>query len=202
MARIGRVVVSTDSEEIADAARAHGADVPFLRPADLADDRAPEMLAWRHALAFLAETDGARCRSRSCRVPATAPLRLPEDIDACIDEYERSGADVVLCVTPARSNPWFNMVRRDADGCYGLIRDDSEGGRVDRRQDAPAAFDITPVAYVARSSYVMVHDRLFSGRVSATVVPLDRATDIDTLHDFEIAECSMNRRLSRGRGDG
>lgn len=194
VARIGRVIVSTDSEEISEVARAHGAEVPFLRPTPLAGDRAPEILAWRHALEFLRDTEGEMPEA-FISVPATSPLRLPEDIDACIDEYERSGADVVLSVTPARRSPWFNMVRRRPDGSFSLVNDDGQGGRIARRQDAPEVFDVTTVAYVARPGYVMAHADLFSGRVSAAVVPIERTTDIDTLLDFEIAEFLIKKRM-------
>lgn len=192
--RIGRVIVSTDSEEIASVALAQGAEVPFLRPDELAGDHAPEMLAWRHALEFLRAAEGTM-PDPFVSVPTTSPLRLPEDIDACIDEYERSGADVVISITAAHRSPWFNMVKRVRDGGYQLVNDDGEGARIARRQDAPEVFDITTIAYVARSDYVLEHDDLFSGRVSAAVVPVERTVDIDTLLDFEIAELLLKKRM-------
>jgi N-acylneuraminate cytidylyltransferase len=191
--QIKRVIVSTDSEEIAEVARAHGAEVPFLRTDALASDLAPEMLAWRHALEFLRKTEGTMPEP-FISVPATSPLRLPADIEACIEEYKRSGADVVLSVTPAHRSPWFNMVRLGPDDCFGLVNDD-KGERIARRQDAPEVFDVTTVAYVVRADYVLAHDDLFSGRVSAAVVPAERTADIDTLLDFEIAEFLMKKRM-------
>ncbi|WPZ23585.1 acylneuraminate cytidylyltransferase family protein (plasmid) [Sulfitobacter faviae] len=193
--RIGRVIVSTDSAEIADVARHHGAEVPFMRPVELANDRAPEMLAWRHALEFLRETEGVM-PDPFISVPATSPLRFPEDIDACIKEYDRSGADVVLSVTPAHRSPWFNMVARSANGGFSLVNDDGKRGRIARRQDAPQVFDITTVTYVARPDYVLSHLDLFSGRVTASVVPVERSADIDTLFDFDIAEFLMKQRMN------
>ncbi|OOY11998.1 acylneuraminate cytidylyltransferase [Thioclava marina] len=195
--RIGRVIVSTDSAEIAEAARTHGAEVPFMRPETLAGDLTPEILAWRHALEFLRQTEGTMPET-FISVPATSPLRLPEDIDACLDEYARSGADVVLSVAPAHRSPWFNMVKRRPEGGFSLVNDDGRGRRIARRQDAPEVFDITTVAYVARSGYVMQHDDLFSGRVSAAVVPVERTADIDTQLDFEVAELLMKKRLEHG----
>lgn len=190
--RIGRVIVSTDSHEIANVARAHGAEVPFMRPNHLASDQTPEILAWRHALDFLHKTEGAMPEP-FISVPTTAPLRLPEDIDACISEYEHSGADVVLSVTRAHSNPWFNMVKLKSDGSFGLIM--NSRGDVIRRQDAPNIFDLTTVAYVLSPNYVMTHDTLWTGRASAVIVPAERAIDIDTLHDFEVAEFLTHKRM-------
>lgn len=195
--RIGRVIVSTDSEDIAEVARAHGAITPFLRPEALASDKAPEMLAWRHALEFLRDTEGA-LPDPFISVPATAPLRLPEDIDRCIDEYQSSQADVVLAVAQAHRSPWFNMVkRRDEDQAFALVNDDGHGKRISRRQDAPEVFDITTVAYVVRPDYVLAHTDLFSGRTSAAVVPVERSIDIDNLNDFEIAEFMMQKRINQ-----
>jgi len=128
-------------------------------------------------------------------VPATSPLRLPQDIDACIDEYLASGADVVLTVTPAHRSPWFNMVKRLSDNGFGLVNDDGKGGRIIRRQDAPEVFDVTTVAYAVRPAYILANDDLFSGRVSAAVVPVERTVDIDTLWDFQLAEFIMKKRM-------
>jgi len=193
--RITRVIVSTDSPEIAAVARDYGAEAPFLRPTELAEDRTPELLAWRHALDFLYQTEGSR-PTPFISVPATSPLRQPEDIAACIDEYERSGADVVLTVSPAHRSPWFNMVARDDVGGFRLANDNGHGKRITRRQDAPEVYDVTTVAYVASPDYVLEHSDLFSGSVSAAIVPAERTIDIDTLLDFEIAEFMMKKRSS------
>ena len=72
---IQRVVVSTDDPEIADVARRYGADVPFLRPAELATDTAAEWLCWRHAIQFVNAEAGRLPLDLFVSVPATAPLR-------------------------------------------------------------------------------------------------------------------------------
>jgi CMP-N-acetylneuraminic acid synthetase len=189
--RIERVIVSTDSEEIAAVARAYSAEVPFIRPAELAQDNSPEWLAWRHVLNYLRESNG-NFPKVMVSLPATAPLRLPIDIENCLDEYEKGYADMVITVTDAHRNPFFNMVKVNADGTVGLVIPPSS--EIARRQDAPTVFDMTTVAYVARSEFVMTHDRTFDGLVRAVHVPRERAIDIDTLLDFQIAECLLNVR--------
>lgn len=189
--RIERVIVSTDSEEIAAVARGSGAEVPFMRPAELARDDSPEWLAWRHALAYLLETDGM-FPGAMVSLPATAPLRLPLDIENCLDEYEKGDADVVITVTDAHRSPYFNMVRTHADGTVGLVIPPQSA--IARRQDSPMVFDMATVAYVARPEFVMTHNATFEGRVRAVHVPTERAIDIDTLLDFQIAECLLNVR--------
>lgn len=189
--RIRRVIVSTDSEQIAEVARKHGAEVPFLRPAELATDDAPEWLAWRHALHHVRDNEGSLPEAM-VSVPTTSPLRLPSDIDRCLDEFARGGAEVVIGVTEAHRNPFFNMVKAEPDGTVGLVM--SLPGGVRRRQDAPAIFDMTTVAYVADPEFVLTQHATFAGRVRAVQIPVDRAIDIDTQLDFDIAEFLINRR--------
>ena len=189
--RIDRVLVSTDSAEIAEVARHHGAEVPFLRPAELARDDSPEWLAWRHALNYLSETSG-QFPTAMVSVPATAPLRLPADIEMCLDEFERGDADVVVTVSDAHRSPYFNMVKRRADGTVGLVIPPTS--TITRRQDAPVVYDMATVAYVARPEFVMNYLGIFAGRVRAVTVPTERAVDIDTLLDFKIAECLLEAR--------
>jgi CMP-N-acetylneuraminic acid synthetase len=183
--RITRVVVSTDSEQIAAVARAAGAHVPFMRPAELAGDDSPEWLSWRHALEQLRHS-AEGYPDVLIGVPATAPLRSPADLDTCLDEFAKGDADMVITVTDAHCNPYFSMVKRKVDGTVGLLM--SPEGSVFRRQDAPAVYDITPVAYVTSPDYVMTRNGLFEGRTRAVHVPPERAVDIDTLLDFTVAE--------------
>ena len=190
--QIERVIVSTDCQEIATVAQLFGAQVPFIRPPELASDVSVEWLAWRHALKFLRETEGA-WPEVFVSVPTTAPLRLPEDIAACIQTFQKSKADAVFVVTEAHRNPWFNMVARSSAGSFYPVNSLNEG--IQRRQDAPPVYDMTTVAYVLRSDFIMEEQGLFSGKTAAVEVPKERSIDIDTLYDFEIAELFMKKRL-------
>ena len=191
--RIERLIVSTDSEEIAIVARKFGAEVPFIRPAELARDDSPEWLAWRHALNYLRETMGV-LPGVMVSVPTTAPLRLPIDIENCLDEYEKGNADMVITVTDAHRSPYFNMVKTNADGSVGLVNPPQS--TIARRQDAPVVYDMATVCYVANPEFVMTHNATFEGKVKAVNIPTERAIDIDTLVDFQIAESLLNIRAS------
>jgi CMP-N-acetylneuraminic acid synthetase len=186
--RIERVIVSTDSKEIADVARDYGAEVPFIRPKELARDDSPEWLAWRHALNYLLETSGAYPEVL-VSVPTTAPLRLSLDIENCLDEYEKGNADMVITVTDAHRSPYFNMVKTNTNGTIGLVNPPQSA--ITHRQDAPVVYDMATVCYVMNSQFVMTHDSIFEGRVKAVHVPTERAIDIDTLLDFHIAESML-----------
>jgi CMP-N-acetylneuraminic acid synthetase len=189
--RIKRVIVSTDSDEIAELARQYGAEVPFMRPAELAADNSPEWLAWRHALSYLRESTG-ELPEVMVSVPTTAPLRLPIDIENCLDEYEKGDADMVITVTDAHRSPYFNMVKTNADGSVGLVNPPQPA--IARRQDAPVVYDMATVCYVANPVFVMTHNATFEGKVKAVNIPAERAIDIDTLLDFQIAESLLNIR--------
>jgi CMP-N-acetylneuraminic acid synthetase len=189
--RIERIIVSTDSEEIATVARNYYAEVPFFRPAELAQDDSPEWLAWQHALNYLFETSGV-LPEVMVSVPTTAPLRLAIDIENCLDEYEKGNADMVITTTDAHRNPYFNMVKDNVDGTVGLVNPPQS--TIVRRQDAPVVYDMATVCYVANSEFVMTHNATFEGRVKAVHVPTERAIDIDTLLDFQMAEYFLNKR--------
>jgi CMP-N-acetylneuraminic acid synthetase len=192
VARVGRVIVSTDSSEIAVAARDAGAEVPFRRPAELAQDTTPEWLVWRHALEFLREAEGGY-PSTLIVVPTTAPLRAVSDLERCLDLFEQGDSDIVITVTDAHRNPYFNMVREFDDGTVGLV---IPGQETVRRQDAPIVYDMATVCYVARPTFIMASSGLFHGRVRHVHVPAERAIDIDTSLDFRVAEVLMAQRRS------
>lgn len=189
--RVSRVIVSTDSEEIAAAARDAGADVPFVRPAELARDDSPEWLVWRHALTYLRTTDGAYPDALLV-VPPTAPLRAREDLDLCLDEFATGRADVVITVSDAHRSPYFNMVAVAPDGAVRLVIPPET--QVTRRQDVPTVYDMATVGYAASPAFVMESAGIFAGRVRHVRVPAERALDIDTELDFRIAECLLASR--------
>lgn len=184
--RIKRVIVSTDSEEIAVVAREYGAEVPFIRPAELARDDSSEWLAWRHALNYLMDTNGALPEAM-VSLPPTAPLRIPLDIENCLNEYEKGDVDIVITVADAHRSPYFNMVKTNANGTVGLVIPPQSA--IVRRQDVPAVYDMTTVAYVVKPEFVVAKNGIFDGRVGYVHIPAERALDIDTPLDFRIAEC-------------
>jgi CMP-N-acetylneuraminic acid synthetase len=182
---INRVVVSTDSTEIADISKAYGAEVPFIRPLELATDTSPELLSWKHALNFLLEAEG-KVPEIFVSLPCTAPLRSHEDITINLQCLVEKGADLALTVTPSQRSPFFNMVHLQSDGRASLVME--SGTNYTRRQDTPRTYDVTTVAYSGKSSYILETSELFSGKVYASIVDQERAIDIDNSFDFEFAE--------------
>ena len=183
--RIQRIVVSTDSKEIAEVALKYGAEVPFLRPAELAHDDSPELDSWHHALKFILAKEG-ELPDVMVSVPVTAPLRIPLDIERCLDSYQKHDVDTIVTVTEAHRNPYFNIVKENLNGTLELVIQPDIS--VSRRQDAPKTYDMTTVAYVTDPKFIISKNSIFAGRVKAVHVPPDRAIDIDTMLDFKIAE--------------
>jgi N-acylneuraminate cytidylyltransferase len=188
---IERVVVSTDDAEIADVARRYGADVPFMRPAELARDDSPEWLTWQHAVRTLQASEGGRSIDAFVCVSPTSPLRAVQDVDACIQMLLDTDSDMVITVSRSERNPYFNMVVLDADGCARLVIKPERP--IYRRQDAPVVYDITTVAYAFCPAFVLRSTFEFDGNVRAVVVPAERAVDIDTELDFAFAEFLLSR---------
>lgn len=177
---VERVVVSTDDLEIADVARHYGAEVPFMRPLELAGDTSSEWMAWKHAVTEITERTGVFDLMLS--LPATSPLRAPGDVQKCLLEMKTHPlADGVITVQKAARNPYFNMVKQDQDGSCRLV---CAGKGVVRRQDAPEVFDVTTVAYVVKTSFVMNANSLFEGNLRCVEIPRERAIDIDDSLDL------------------
>jgi len=181
---IDRVIVSTDSQEIALVAREFGADVPFIRPAKLAVDESAEWLSWQHALNYLKEIEG-NFPDAMISIPTTAPLRLSSDISSCLEIYKESNYDSVVTVTESNRNPYFNMLKKTGTDFELVIQQDMNPVR---RQDALTVYDMTTICYVVNSQFIIESRNLFEGRIGAHVVPPERSIDIDTLLDFKIAE--------------
>ncbi len=188
---VSQRIVSTDDERIAAVARQYGAEVPFMRPSELAADDTPEILAWKHAIEQV-EKKNSRPVDVLLSIPTTSPLRVAEDVQACLDLLLKSDADIVITVTETNRNPAFNMVTLDPEANARLVV--ALDRPVARRQDAPKVYDMTTVAYAVRGPYVKQAQRPMEGRVKAVVVPQQRAMDIDTQLDFDIAEYLMTRK--------
>nr|WP_321514097.1 acylneuraminate cytidylyltransferase family protein [uncultured Pseudodesulfovibrio sp.] len=182
---LDRIIVSTDDQAIAETARQLGAEVPFMRPAELAQDTSPEWLAWRHAVNAVDDFD------LFVSLPCTAPMRNGDDVRRCIDTFEAEECDVVITAREAERHPSFNMITLDAAG-YAVIAMPTDKD-ITRRQDAPAVFDMTTVCYVTTPDFIRQKDGVFQGSVKMVEIPPERAIDIDTELDFAFAEFLMER---------
>lgn len=180
---VDRVVVSTDSPEIADVARSYGADVPSMRPAELATDESPKIPALQHA-ARAVERELGRPVDVVVDLDATSPLRTTADIRACWDLVRHPATDLVFSVYAAEKNPYFNMVEVE-DGYARLCK--TPPAAVTRRQDAPAVYAMNASIYAWRRDHLVNDGRLFGPRARVHVMPA-RTRDVDTPLDLQFLE--------------
>jgi CMP-N-acetylneuraminic acid synthetase len=193
--RITRVVLSTDDEEIAELGRRCGVEVPFLRPAELAQDNTPMFPVVEHAVRW-ADTNG-ECIDAVCLLQPTTPLRRSEDIDSCIDLLDRLMADTVLSVlpVPAEHNPHWVYVEA-GDGAIRLAT--REATPIPRRQDLPPAWHRDGAVYVTRRDVVMQGGSLYGPRVVGYPMDPSRHVNIDEPADWERAEALVAAIASAG----
>jgi N-acylneuraminate cytidylyltransferase len=187
--QIARTIVSTDSEEIAAAARAAGGDVPFLRPAELAQDETPMWPVLRHALAEVDEE-----YDLLVLVDPTAPARESGDLERALGLLAADErADGVVAVAEPSFNPvWQCVVERDGR-LEHLVAD---GARHGRRQDAERVLYICGVLYVWRTDFVRREgESWFRGRLLPLAVPRERAVTVDDERDLALFEALVSARL-------
>ena len=183
--RLARVVLSTEDAEIAALGRACGLDVPFLRPADLAQDTTPTLPVVQHALRHLAAAGDHY--DAVCLLQPTHPLRTAATIDGCIGLLLTSAADSVVTVlpVPAEYHPhWVYFAA--ADGTLRL----SNGALTPppRRQDLPPAFHREGSVYVTRTAVVLDGDSLYGARTLGYSVVGLPSVNLDTPDDWARAE--------------
>jgi len=173
-------VVSTDSPEIAEAARKHGAQAPFLRPAELATDEAPTEPAMRDALERMEAREGRY--DAVLLLQPTSPLRNPGTIDRALAQFRDEGADSLVGVVASHAFFWRKSPRVEA--CYDYANRP-------RRQDiAPAErrFRETGSIYVtARDAFLSSGNRL-TGQIALFEMAEEEGWEIDSLADFAIVE--------------
>jgi CMP-N,N'-diacetyllegionaminic acid synthase len=196
---VGRVVLSTDSEEYAAVGRECGADVPFLRPAELASDGAVEFGYIRHALEWL-ETHEDYAPEMVVRVCPTAPLIRPEDIDRAVEILQADPeADSAVLMTPAREHP-RKQVKIAPDGVHVISYITERGSHVapTNRQSYEAAYNRQSLPIVSRRRTILELGSQTGEVVRFHVVPQETTFDIDTGADFSIVEKLLREREQEG----
>jgi len=188
------VVVSTDSDAIAEAARAYGAEVFFRRPAHLASDTAGKLDVIKDAFLRSEAHYGERFEAL-VDLDATSPLRDVEDILGAWRLFEEEGYDSVITATPSRRSPYFNMVETDEKGRVRLCKPLSSS--VVRRQDAPPTYDMNASIYIWKREALLGSDTVFLPNTGLFVMPEERSIDVDSELDFEFVEFLMRKKDAR-----
>jgi CMP-N-acetylneuraminic acid synthetase len=182
-ALLARCIVSTDSPEIAEEARRHGAEVPFLRPAEFATDQAGMLPVLQHAVRWLESSAGVR-PDLIVTLQPTSPFRTGAEIDQTIRKVIEAGSDSAQTLSEASYHPYF-MKTLDGDRTVALF---PEGHRYVRRQDAPAVYQPSGAVYVTRYATLMERGHILGEDNRGVVQGFEASVNIDTEWDFLLAE--------------
>jgi CMP-N-acetylneuraminic acid synthetase len=189
---LDRLVLTTDAAEIAEAGRALGLEVPFVRPAALAADDTPMVRVVEHAVRTL---DGAGWRAEVIvLLQPTAPLRRPEHIVRALEILATTGCDAVASVVevPRHFSPDYVM-RLDAGRLVSFL---PEGGALTRRQDARPAYSRDGTVYVMRRRTLLEEGSLYGRDCRALILGAGESVNLDTLEDWRAAEERLARRAA------
>jgi N-acylneuraminate cytidylyltransferase len=189
--QINRVIVSTDDEEIKQVSLAYKAEVPFLRPKELAEDHVLDLPVFEHALKFLEEKDGYR-PEMVVHLRPTSPYRKPEWIDESIALLmQHPQADSVRSVSQPHQHP-YRMFRINEGGFLSpIMKHEHPTPHVLRRQDLPLMYYYNCVIDVTRPKTIFSKKSMTGDKILPYIMNPDDVFDIDSPKDLEFAKFFM-----------
>ncbi len=187
------LIVSTDDQKIAEISKKYGAEVPFIRPVDLAQDDTPILPVIQHAVKFMENKLGYQYDYVVTLQP-TSPFRTPEDIDQAIKLIDNEKADSAasLVAVPSTFHP-IKMKKLDGNKVLPYCLSEPEGVR---RQELPKVYRRSSAVYVSRRDLVLNDNLFFGEKVVGFETPIERFADIDTQQDWEQAELKVAKLLN------
>lgn len=188
--RVTRTIVSTDDPAIAAAARDAGAEIPFMRPPELAQDNTPHIDVLVHALQWVKQNE-SRLPDYLLLLQPTSPLREGSDIDVAIELAECHSADSVIGVSACEKHPYW-MKTREADGRLRNFLPDVEMGT--HRQHLPPVYAVNGALYLARPELLLKQRTFYSDKTYGYVMPRERSVDIDEPIDLKLCDLLLRER--------
>jgi len=187
---IKQVIVSTDDDEIATIAKNCGAEVPFMRPANLANDTSMVMDAYFDVVDKVGEKISQPVEKFVALLP-TVPLRIPKDIDEAVNIFNSNNADSVISVVKASAPvDWHRSISKD-----GILRNYlPESNAIKNRQELEQTYVPNGAVYVFRTKVLRSKRQYYTNKTYPYIMPSERSADIDDLLDFEWAEYLLNKQ--------
>ncbi|MBN2012075.1 acylneuraminate cytidylyltransferase [candidate division KSB1 bacterium] len=183
---VSRVIVSTDDEDIARIARDYGADVPFVRPSELAEDHVVDLPVFEHAIHWFSKND--RLPDIVVQLRPTSPFRPMDCVDGAIEQLiKNEHADSVRGVTPSGQNP-FKMWKIEHGVIKPLIKSEFTEPYNMPRQQLPATFWQTGHIEVIRTTTITEKHSLTGDTILPYIIEPDYAIDLDTMQQWQFAE--------------
>lgn len=187
-----KIIVSTDSKEIANTAREYGAQVPFMRPEKLSDDFIPTVPVLLHALKWLAENGVSP--DYVCCIYATAPFVQPDYLKKGLELMIRKRASSVFSVTTFPFSI-FRALNISEAGCLKMFWPEHE---LVRSNDLPEAYHDAGQFYWLESKKFLKTKKIYTGDALPVILPRGLVQDIDTPEDWETAEAMYEVAKKRG----
>lgn len=190
---LDRVVISTDDKEIAEISKKYGAEVPFMRPKELAEDNAKGIDVVLHVIDWLKENNKKKHYDLIMLLQPTSPLRKSEDIDKAIELLFLKEAKAIVSVCEVDHHPlWSNTLPED--GCMkDFIKQESMNKN---RQELPVFYRLNGAIYLAYCNYIKERKSFFGEKTFTYIMPRERSIDIDDEIDFELAEILIKNNVS------
>lgn len=185
---IDSVVVTTDSERIAGVAREYGAEVPFLRPDELASDTSKSIDAVLHAVRWLKEH--GESFDILVLLQPTQPLRTAKDIDGALEKYMEEGMQPLISLTEAEESPVLMRTVNTEGRLEKVLNMDCSL----RRQDMSRYYIIDGSIYI-NSVKELNEDTNFGDNAVPYIMPKERSVDIDEYKDLEKAAEYLSRTV-------
>jgi CMP-N-acetylneuraminic acid synthetase len=185
--KISKVTVSTDDLEIAQIAKKYGAEVPIMRPEELAKDDSPGILSLFHMVEYL-ENTGTKIDIIVTLQP-TSPLRTNRDIDAVIDKLISTNSDSVISVNEVKQTPYL-MFRVENDRLKPFFGEEMKINR----QALPKVYSLNGAIYATKRDVLMKQRTVYGEDIRPYIMPEERSIDIDTLFDTKIAEMILTNQ--------
>tara|TARA_Y100000034_G_C6900269_1_gene416123 strand:+ start:724 stop:1404 length:681 start_codon:yes stop_codon:yes gene_type:complete len=179
-----KIIVSTDSDQIAEVAKYYGVEIPFMRPSELSTDDVGKVSVIRHAF-----NECGYKYDLVMDLDVTCPIRTVKDLDNALAIFLEKKPAVLFSVVPARKNPYFNMVELKDDGFVEL----SKPSVVLSRQTAPEVFEINGSIYIYSKDFLSNSRNVSvtSTDKAAIYIMNENAVDIDSEVDLKFVELLM-----------
>lgn len=195
---LDRVIVSTEDQEIAEIARKYGAEVPFLRPQELAEGNVSVWTVLKHTVRELARQEEYIADIVVSLSPC-APFRKVEDIEKCLEKLLAETVDLVTTVYQAERSPYFNMLEQDEKGRVSLVKKPS--AKITESQTSPKVYSMNDAVNVVKREVLLKTNFILDNkkRMALVEMPRERSIDIDEEFDFQLAECLIKNYQEYGR---
>lgn len=187
---VDRVVISTDSQEFADIAVAHGAECPFLRPAELASDTAPSLGFMLHVLDRLEA--GGEGYDYLVLLEPTSPLTEADDVDAALEALASSDAEAIVGISAMETHHPAFAVLRDAEGRISPTQS-SDFALLPRRQDLDPVYSLDGSLYVSTVAALRREGGFCHRSTLGYLGPRWKQLEVDDLLDFVCMEAIVAR---------